>query len=89
VLAVISEGTLTEDGLSIVRRAADETGASVTVLTNASVSDLPTVQLPAIDEWLSPIVFIVPGQLFTLAAAQARGIDAETPRGLIKVTRTS
>jgi glucosamine--fructose-6-phosphate aminotransferase (isomerizing) len=89
LLAVISEGTLTQDGLAIIRRAAQETDASITVMTNASVPDLPTVQMPAMPEWLSPLMLIVPGQLFTLALAQLRGVDPESPRGLIKVTRTS
>lgn len=89
VLAIVADGTLADDGLAIIRRAADEAGAAITVITNTSVSDLPTVRVPAIAEWLSPMMFIVPGQLFTLALAQARGIDPETPRGLLKVTKTA
>jgi glutamine---fructose-6-phosphate transaminase (isomerizing) len=89
LLAVVSQGALTQDGLAIIRRAAEETDASITVMTNASVPDLPTVQLPPISEWLSPMMFIVPGQLFTLALAQARGVDPESPRGLLKVTKTA
>lgn len=89
VLGVISEGTLTDDGLAIIRRAADETGASITVMTNAHVPDLPTVKLPSMPEWLSPMMFIVPGQLFTLGLAMARGVDPESPRGLLKVTKTA
>jgi glucosamine--fructose-6-phosphate aminotransferase (isomerizing) len=89
LLAVVSEGTLTKDGLAIIRRAAEETDASITVLTNASVPDLPTVAMPEMPEWLSPMMFIVPGQLFTLALAQTRGVDPESPRGLLKVTKTA
>ncbi len=89
LLAVIGEGTLTEDGLAIIRRAADETAAAITVMTNAAVPDLPTVQMPPMPEWLSPIMFIVPGQLFTLGLAKARGVDPESPRGLLKVTKTA
>ena len=39
-------------------------------------------------EWLSPIAAVVPGQLFALGLAQARGLDPDKPRGLSKVTRT-
>jgi glucosamine--fructose-6-phosphate aminotransferase (isomerizing) len=39
-------------------------------------------------EWLSPIPAVVPGQLFALGLAQAKGIDPDRPRGLSKVTRT-
>lgn len=43
---------------------------------------------PGIPEWLSPIVAVVPGQLFALSFARARGLDPDAPRGLSKVTRT-
>lgn len=39
-------------------------------------------------EWLSPIVAVVPGQLWALALANARGIQPDTPRGLSKITQT-
>jgi glutamine---fructose-6-phosphate transaminase (isomerizing) len=35
---------------------------------------------------LSPLLSIVPGQLFASALARARGLDPDTPRGLSKVT---
>jgi glutamine---fructose-6-phosphate transaminase (isomerizing) len=40
-------------------------------------------------EWLSPLVDIIPVQLFTAALARAKGLDVERPRGLKKMTRTS
>jgi glucosamine--fructose-6-phosphate aminotransferase (isomerizing) len=39
-------------------------------------------------EWLSPLVAVVPGQLFALGLCQARGMDPDAPRGLRKVTLT-
>ncbi len=89
LLAVVGEGTLTEDGLAIIRRARDETDAAITVLTNVGVPDLPTIDLPSIEEWLSPIAFIAACQLFTLHCAVANGVDPENPRGLAKVTKTA
>lgn len=41
-----------------------------------------------VPEWLSPIVAVVPGQLWALALARTKGIDPDQPRGLTKVTRT-
>ncbi len=35
---------------------------------------------------LAPILSVVPGQLFALALAQAKGLDPDVPRGLTKVT---
>jgi glucosamine--fructose-6-phosphate aminotransferase (isomerizing) len=54
------------------------------VLAKASLA-LP---MPAVPEWLSPIVAAVPGQLFALALSAAKGLDPDRPRGLSKVTET-
>ena len=43
---------------------------------------------PAAPDWLSPLAAVVPGQLFAVALAKARGIDPDSPRGLRKVTET-
>ena len=42
-----------------------------------------------IPEWLSPLVAVVPGQMYALGLALARGIDPDHPRGLGKVTLTN
>ena len=59
------------------------------------LSDAPEVEglgdvvpLPAVPEWLSPLVAIVPAQLFAYHLARARGLDTETPRNITKVTLT-
>jgi len=41
-----------------------------------------------VPEWLSPLVAIVPGQLFALGLTLAKGFDPDHPRGLRKVTLT-
>jgi glucosamine--fructose-6-phosphate aminotransferase (isomerizing) len=47
------------------------------------------VHLPiAVDEVLSPIPAIVPGQLFAYYLSVARGLDPDQPRGLRKITQT-
>jgi glucosamine--fructose-6-phosphate aminotransferase (isomerizing) len=89
LLAVVPAGVMADDTLMLVRRARDEGDARITVLTNTEVPDLPAVNLPIVEEWVSPIMFIVAAQLFTLHAAALAGVDPETPRGLKKVTRTT
>jgi glucosamine--fructose-6-phosphate aminotransferase (isomerizing) len=42
----------------------------------------------AIDEFLAPIPYIVPGQLFAGLLAEAKGLNPDAPRSLSKVTRT-
>jgi glucosamine--fructose-6-phosphate aminotransferase (isomerizing) len=39
-------------------------------------------------EWLSPILAVLPGQLFALRLSLSRGINPDEPRGLRKVTVT-
>jgi glucosamine--fructose-6-phosphate aminotransferase (isomerizing) len=48
------------------------------------------LRLPTdIPEWLTPLVAVVPGQLWAQAFALARGARPDAPRGLSKVTLTS
>lgn len=44
--------------------------------------------VPGVPEWLSPLTAIIPGQLFALHLALAKGLNPDVPRGLQKVTRT-
>lgn len=47
------------------------------------------LMLPAgIDEFLTPIPFIVPAQLFAAYLSAAKGLDPDAPRSLSKVTKT-
>ncbi len=41
-----------------------------------------------LDEFLSPIPFIVPGQLFAAYLSEAKGLNPDAPRSLAKVTKT-
>jgi glucosamine--fructose-6-phosphate aminotransferase (isomerizing) len=45
--------------------------------------------LPAdVPEWLTPLIAVLPGQIFGLALAQFKGLDPDQPVGLRKVTET-
>jgi glucosamine--fructose-6-phosphate aminotransferase (isomerizing) len=47
------------------------------------------IQLPVqIPEWLTPLVSILPAQLFACHLTQVKGYDTETPRSITKVTET-
>ena len=43
---------------------------------------------PGIDEALTPLVYVVAGQLLALHLARVKGRDPDQPRGLSKVTVT-
>jgi len=49
---------------------------------------LPLKIPSTLPEWLTPLVAIIPGQLFALNLALARGMNPDAPAGLRKVTET-
>jgi glucosamine--fructose-6-phosphate aminotransferase (isomerizing) len=55
------------------------------VLSNARLA-LPLP--PGLPEWLSPMVAVLPGQLFAMNLAIARGLNPDQPEGLSKITET-
>ena len=54
----------------------------------ASMCTRSIVMPREIDEFLAPIPYIVPGQLFAALLAEAKGLNPDSPRSLSKVTRT-
>ncbi|MDX1524497.1 MAG: SIS domain-containing protein [Anaerolineae bacterium] len=49
---------------------------------------IPLTLPQSVPEWLSPIITIIPGQLFAMHLAHVRDYDPDHPRGLRKVTET-
>jgi glucosamine--fructose-6-phosphate aminotransferase (isomerizing) len=88
VLATVANGAVAKDNMDTLIRAQAERRASIVLITNVDAPDFPNIRVPDTPEFLSPIVFITAAQLFTLHMAIIRGIDPETPRGLLKVTKT-
>ncbi len=92
ILAVVPQGAVFEDAYRLLSSLVDEHGAELVVVSNdATALALAKTPLPLpadLPEWLSPLVSIVPAQLFCYHLTRAKGYDTETPRGLLKVTRT-
>jgi glucosamine--fructose-6-phosphate aminotransferase (isomerizing) len=68
-----------------------EKGAELLIISNDdTVLSQATRKMPIPDvpEWLSPILAVVPGQVFAMHQALVRGYAADRPRGLHKVTVT-
>jgi glutamine---fructose-6-phosphate transaminase (isomerizing) len=90
VLAVVASGPLAADTAELVARMRKDRSARVLVLAQDRLPGADHLPFPdTLPEWLSPLVDIIPAQLFTAALARAKGLDVEQPRGLKKVTRTS
>ncbi len=91
-LMVIAPSGQTLADLAAFAAEAKRRGAELIVISDSdqvlSLAQLP-LQLPAgIPEWLSPLVAVLPGQLFAMHLAAAKGLNVDAPVGLKKVTET-
>jgi glutamine---fructose-6-phosphate transaminase (isomerizing) len=66
-------------------------GEMVIASSEPEILDMATKPLAmpvSVSELISPLAYIIPGQLFACQLAVARGEDPDRPRGLNKVTST-
>lgn len=91
VVLVAPSGVAFED---VRRLASDMRGLGAELLVISDDPDLLSqahfaMPLPSgLPEWLTPIIAVLPGQLFAMALAEAKGLDPDNPIGLRKVTET-
>lgn len=92
VLAVAVDGAVFADMLGLLQSLLDDHQAELLVIANRrealDLARSPLALPTDMPEWLSPLVTIVPGQLFSYHLTLAKGLDTESPRGLRKVTKT-
>jgi glucosamine--fructose-6-phosphate aminotransferase (isomerizing) len=92
VLAVAPSGKVYDTMLEMLTRLRKQKDAELVVISDdadALVLAQSPIQLPPhMPEWLSPIVSIIPAQLFACHLTQVKGYDTEAPRNLTKVTET-
>lgn len=92
LLAVVPDGAVFDDVLALLSTLVGEHQAELLAISNQDraldLAQTP-VRIPGnLPEWLSPLVSIVPAQLFSFYLTQAMGYDTEAPRRLNKITRT-
>ncbi|MEO8433664.1 MAG: SIS domain-containing protein [Pyrinomonadaceae bacterium] len=78
----------TKDLIERLRELHADTMAITGDLETAALCSRAIVMPREIDEFLAPIPYIIPAQLFAALLAEAKGLDADAPRSLSKVTRT-
>ena len=90
VIVVAPSGVLTPELETFLRQLRSMDAELLCVSNVDSLLQLGRTQFPfpPVPEWLSPLLAIVPGQLFALFLAAARDFDPDRPRGLRKVTET-
>ena len=85
------DGVTKQSSIDLLKRLQELHADSLTITNDDEIASLSSRSLlmpKDIDEFLSPIPFILPAQLFAALLSQAKGIDADAPRSLSKVTRT-
>lgn len=91
VFVIAPSGMMIPEMVALVEKV-DQRLAEVVMISDHPDLLKMTAQAMAIPtgvpEWLSPIIAIIPGQIFAMYLAATRGIDVDNPRGLHKVTET-
>jgi len=91
VLLVMPSGRALPDMTALAGELADRDAELLVISDDPGVLAAARTSLPlpgGIPEWLSPVAAVLPGQQLALHLALAKGLDPDTPRGLVKVTRT-
>ena len=92
ILAVAPKGKVFDSLVRMLKRLRKDFSAELVVISNdkkaLSLAQMP-LPIPAdIPEWLSPLVSILPAQLFAYHLTVAKGYNTEHPRSIRKVTET-
>jgi glucosamine--fructose-6-phosphate aminotransferase (isomerizing) len=92
VMAIAPAGSVLGSMTELLARLRSEQLAEMMVISDdpqALALAHSAIALPrGIPEWLTPLVGIVPAQMFTYFLTRERGFDTETPRSIHKVTET-
>jgi glucosamine--fructose-6-phosphate aminotransferase (isomerizing) len=91
VILFAQPGVTREATRALVERLRELRADTLAITDDASLAGSCTraLLMPAgLDEFLAPIPYIIPAQLFAALLADAKGLDPDAPRSLSKVTRT-
>ncbi len=91
VILFAPKGVTKQSNLDLLNRLKELHADSFSITNDEEIAGLSSINLKLsdeIDEFLSPIPFIIPAQLFAALLAEAKGINPDEPRSLSKVTKT-
>jgi glucosamine--fructose-6-phosphate aminotransferase (isomerizing) len=92
VMMVAPHGKVFPALLDLLHRLRDEQQAELVVISDddeaLGLADSPIPLPQGIPEWLTPLVSILPAQLFAYHLTGVKGFDTEKPRSIRKVTDT-
>ncbi|MBN1266086.1 MAG: SIS domain-containing protein [Anaerolineales bacterium] len=91
VLAIAPGGMIFDDMVKLAKEVRQRNGELLIVSNDKELLGMARVgmEIPGdVPDWLTPMVTILPGQLFAMYLAATMGIDVDKPQGLSKVTET-
>jgi len=92
VMAIAPGGSVFPSMLELLSRLRHEQLAELMVISDQSsalaLAHSPVSLPDGIPEWLTPLVSIIPAQLFAYYLTREKGFDTEAPRSIRKVTET-
>jgi glucosamine--fructose-6-phosphate aminotransferase (isomerizing) len=91
VILFAPQGVTIKSSVDLLKRLKELNADSFSITNDKKVASLSSRALlmpEKIDEFLSPIPFIIPAQLFAALLSEAKGLNPDAPRSLSKVTRT-
>lgn len=91
IMVICPDGRLNAEMKTFFQILREKKAEIIGISNQPELLDLANVPLPlgrSVMEWVSPIITVVPGQLFAMYLAAERGYDVDRPRGLSKITHT-
>ncbi len=92
ILAIAPKGMVFDSMFRMLKRLREDFSAELVVISNdkkaLALAQMPLTIPADIPEWLSPLVSILPAQLFAYHLTVAKGYNTEQPRSIRKVTET-
>ncbi len=86
VVGIMTDKNLVEKTISNIQEVITR-GAKTLVITNQNVNDEMfdmTIRIPSTNTFISPILSIIPLQLFSYYISKEKGLDVDKPRNLAK-----
>lgn len=84
-------GATHSSSIDLLKRLRELNADCLSITNDRAIAELSSRSLfvdAEMDEFLTPIPFIIPAQLFAAHLSEAKGLDPDAPRSLAKVTKT-
>lgn len=91
LILIAPSGAVSHDLVELIRDLERLNAEMIVISDDSHTFSKASFFLPipsGLPEWLSPLISILPGQLFALKLAESRGLNPDQPTGLHKVTET-